>query len=191
MTEPMSVYTIEAERSGRQWQVKLVGPSTEADEGPDVVPPFKTRTVDQLHERGLKLLSQRLGIALESVEMTVDLQQAIGGVSEEAWNEHDAALALASLQQHAGLRARELQISACQRLEAAGFTLRDIGALLDLSSTRVHQLLALGKQGPRSEEEEDSDLEQPSVWASRMNIYQAIKDVEENASATNCQSPSI
>jgi len=96
--------------------------------------------------------------------------------------EHDAAIALASLQQHAGFRARELHISACQRLEAAGFTLRDIGSLLDLSTTRVHQLLALGRQGPRSEEEQDVDPEQPSVWASRMNVvYQAIKDIEENA----------
>jgi len=150
-TEQKPFYEFSAERDGRQWRVRLHGPG-----GVDVVPPFRSRTIERLHEKGLELVAAHLRIDPELVEQEVEFQSSIGGVPEDAQDDQFLAFDLTTLARNAALRAHEAHVRAVSGMAQAGFTIRDIAALVELSPTRVHQLLAEADSPKEDEEEENS-----------------------------------
>lgn len=118
--------TAVCERSGGWWAVsvpEVKGAHTQA------------RRLDQVPAMVADAVSLLDGIPAEDVHVTLDVR--VPGEALKEWAEARRLAAQArQLQEESAARAR----AAVAELQAEGLTVRDIGALLDISAQRVSQL---------------------------------------------------
>ncbi|HEU5222158.1 MAG TPA: hypothetical protein VFU07_00555 [Candidatus Lumbricidophila sp.] len=122
----MSRYTVTAERSGRWWVLQAVDA------------PGAISQVSRLDQAGQIIEA----IAFVTGEASAEIQIAVTPVVPESVREHQRrAVELREAAQAASSRAAEEHRAAAKELEAAGLTVRDIGAVLGVSFQRAHQLV--------------------------------------------------
>jgi DNA-directed RNA polymerase specialized sigma24 family protein len=119
-------YTSHAHKEGRWWIVQN-------DQVPGAI--SQVTRLDQAAEAQREAIAFVGEVKADSVEVLVRVS-----ISPEIDKEVEEASALRAEAQQQEQRATEMRRAVALRLEAAGYTIRDIGVVLGVSYQRVHQL---------------------------------------------------
>ncbi|POH71407.1 transcriptional regulator [Cryobacterium zongtaii] len=119
-------YTSQAHKEGRWWVVQN-------DQVPGAI--SQVTRLDQAAEAQREAIAFVEDISADSIEVLVRVS-----ISPEIDREVQEASALREEAQEREQRASELRRGVARRLEADGYTIRDIGVVLGVSYQRVHQL---------------------------------------------------
>ena len=119
-------YTSHARKEGRWWIVQN-------DQVPGAI--SQVTRLDQAAEAQREAIAFVADVSADSIEVLVRVS-----ISPEIDREVQEAQELREQAQEREQRASELRRDVARRLEAEGYTIRDIGVVLGVSYQRVHQL---------------------------------------------------
>jgi hypothetical protein len=126
----VKTYTAEVHREGRKWLVAYVPEIGHATQGRSL------KEIDYMVRDLIRISTD------DHAEVDVVIRVQDPHLQEEL----DAARAARSEAAAAAERAAEHSARAARDLAAAGFTVRDIGALLGVTFQRAHQLISSGRR---------------------------------------------